>query len=216
MFTTNELNTSVKVVQRHLLTYFLLVSCTLLSADINISQAKKIPSIIEFDKRTVYSLDKHLHIALKDKEWQRANDKLLNERVQIKRAKKTYTSIDYDGIIELLYTSAQKGVLIAAFQGYELSTTLTRKRGKWAKRDIPRFAAILMQNNICQGYLDMGYAYAYKWMDGTTNYKQAAKIVNAGKASCMDKRMPGYLHRYWGEYSAKYNALARWKKEKKQ
>jgi len=193
----------------------LLLNSVGFAQNINYAQAKSIPSIADFETRTIYSLNKYLTIALKDKLWQKANDKLLNERVKIQRGEKSYTSIDYDGIIELLFSSASKGNLLSAFQGYELSTTLTRKRGKWAKRDIPRFASLLMQHNVCQGYLDMGYAYEHKWLDNTHNYTQAAKILDAGKASCMDKRMPDFLHRYWGENSAKYHAMVKWNKDKK-
>lgn len=171
------------------------------------NEALNEPFIMRFEEETQYSLDAELQKALENKNWNRANDILYHETIQKKYGSNIVSTVDVEAAMKAFEEAAKEGIVIAAWQAYNLGKTLTPLRGAWSKNTLPRFAEYLLEANICQGYLDMGNFKGRGWRGGKKDFKEAVKILLEGKKVCNRKDAPDWQKKQWAAEYYKYKTL---------
>lgn len=181
---------------------------------VSLKEALEIPSTTEFEEQTLLNKEKYIKQVLSDKNWQRANIYLYKKRVTAKIGTRKYSTIPYSTVILNLKKSSEKGSALASFQGYRISSMISSKRGKYAKRDTSFFAKEMMRYDICLGYVETAYGYVNKWYSDTNEWKEASKILKIGKKQCSDSRLPDWLNLYYRKNVAQYKAMSKFEKIK--
>lgn len=178
-----------------------------------ISKAKAVQMawVKVLENRTRYRVADHIDMAVRNAHWQRANQKLIFADGKIEHGGKQFQTIEYASIIAELRKAANDDVLIAAYQGYVLASTLTLRSGSVAHRDIPLFAAHLMRWDLCEGYTEMATAYAEGWITpGSYDYITALRLLKEGEEACTRSDTLAWQQSNWRARTAKYETLKRY------
>ncbi len=176
--------------------------------EVSYNDALLIPSVNEFQEYTSLDKGKYLKQALKNEYWQKANVYLLYKRTTHKIGSKEYLTIPYHQIIKDLKTASSQGVLLAAFQGYRISSISTNKVGKFARSDVGYFSRKLMEYDICLGYIETAYGYTRQWYNNKHDFVSASKVMDASKKSCSNKKLPIWVQSYYNKFSIQYKIMS--------
>jgi hypothetical protein len=103
--------------------------------------------------------------------------------------------------------AAKAGVRLAAWQAYNLAKTLTPLKGAWSKSTLPRFANLLLDEEICQGYLDVGSFKGKGWFGGKKDYREAVNVLLEGEKVCNREAAPSWQKKQWASEYYKYKTL---------
>lgn len=185
----------------------LALALSTLSAKVTYQQALKIPTVIEFTEQTGFDTDKYLKKAIKNKHWQSANKHFYNREVVGVIGKRKYKTIPYDKVIKELKSASEQGIILAMFQGYRVSSIVSRKEGKYAKRDTAYFAKQLMERGSCLGYVETAYGYVNNWYRTGNDWKSADQIMKAAKHECENDKLADWLKKLYRKNSAQYKAV---------
>lgn len=179
---------------------------------INYTQAITIPSVKEFGEFTNLDTDRYLKQALKNENWAKANIYLFGVTINQKRGNLNFTTIPYHQIIANLKKASTEGSVMSMFQGYRLSSMLTHKQGKYAKKDTAFFAKQMMERDICLGYIETAYGYTRSWYNSKVDWNSAYKIMQAAKTSCEKQGVADWVFNYYKKNKSQYKTMSEYKK----
>ena len=190
------------------LVIFLCLTTALFAKNITEKEAVKMTLVMSLEKRTQHKVKDHISRAIANNHWQNAMQELRYPTKTMKYGKKTIPTIDYAYAMKELEEASRDDILLAAYQGYVLASSLGLKMGKVSKKNTAKFASYLTRWNICEGYYDLATAYAEGWIvEKEYNYKKALSILENGREICNHHDAPFWQKREWGTRRAKYAAL---------
>lgn len=187
----------------------LLLTCfvhALSAAPFSLDKCRTDITINTIGKETLYNFEELLRKAEKNRHFVLANTKLQSEKVSRKFDHKEVETIDFEGIVSELEAAASEGDVLSAWQGYQLTSYLTGKHGRWAKAILPKFGEYLVKANICQGFIDMADMYGMGWVTGVYAPKKALEVIKQGQDVCYAKGISWQIEG-WQLMHYKYKAI---------
>jgi len=171
-------------------------------------QALKDPFILRFENETGMTLAPELKKAMANAHWQKANDMLFNETVTKKYGDKKVKSVDVQGAIAEFIKAGKDGIVLASWQGLNISKTLAPLRGNWFDAVVPVLSEQLSGFGVCQGYEDLAAVTARGYGENKPNYRSAANIMLSGKEACNRPSALAWQKQQWARHYYKYKAMA--------
>lgn len=178
---------------------------------VSYKEALDIPSVAKFSDYTGEELNKHLAKAIKNKHWQEANAYLYNKTIKKKYGIRTLKTIPFYEVMQNLKSASEEGILLATFQGYDLSSIVSGNMGSVARKHTSYFSRELMSRNVCLGYVESSYSISRGW-NGHTDWNGALRVIKAGEKSCNNEKISPYIRDKFKRYRAQFSAMSGVKK----
>lgn len=179
---------------------------------ISYQEAIQSKTLINFEIRTTKNFKKHYKRAIKNKYWVEANDLLLKKRIYFVKNSFNLKTIPYHKIIALLKKASTQGVVLAMYQGYELSAKATGRVGSYAVSDLGFFAKEMMAQNMCIGYIESSYGYSRGWYASRQSWSDALEVIEAGEKQCSNTKLSSGVRNRYAKMRSQYKAMVYYEK----